>query len=340
MTAPAPPPSAAIAGPVYGARGALYLMTFGVLLIPGMDAVAKLLGPDGAVAGLPPAPPMAPAQIAWIRFIGQAIVLAALLAALKGGWGRFTPKRPMLAALRGVLIATATVLFFTALQSMPMADAIAIFFVEPLIVTLLSALFLQERLTLRRLGAVALGLTGAAIVIQPNFEAAGWVALLPLGTALCFAVYILLTKTLAQEENVLTLQLWAGLSGAAFLGALIGGAAALSALRGPSAAAYLTPVLVWPTPTQWALLATLILLAVVGHLSIVVALRHAPAARLAPLQYLEIVSAAALGYALFGDAPSAVAWVGIALIIAAGALVLHDDTEPPVVPPARSTAGG
>ena len=112
-------------------------MVAAMLLIPCMDALAKILV-DSVPAG----------QIAWSRFFFQAIFLAPVV--LFAGRLRRRPQF-MLHALRGSLIALATLLFFSALRVMPMADAISIFFVEPLILTLLSALFLGEAIGWRRL---------------------------------------------------------------------------------------------------------------------------------------------------------------------------------------------
>ena len=277
------------------------MMAAAMLYIPGIDAVAKLLGSQGV-------PPL---QTSWMRFVFQMLLLAPITLYVVGIAG-MVPKRPGLALLRGVLIALTTVLFFTALLSMPMADSIAIFFVEPLILTVLSAIFLGERIGWRRIAAVAIGFVGAMLIVRPSFADVGYPALLPLAAAFTFALYLLLTKTMIDDENPFTLHLWAGIGGCAFLGGILALGAAVGATS-------LAPI--WPTTEQWLLLALLGVIATSGHFLIMLAFGRAPASLLAPLQYLEIVSATLLGYLIFNDLPTALTWLGIALIVASGMFV-------------------
>lgn len=284
-----------------GVIAGLILMTAAMLILPVIDAVAKWVGSEG----------MAPLQISFARFVVQVgLLLPIALAVL--GWRRLLPKRLGLALLRGVLIAVATVLFFTALQHMQITETIAIFFVEPLILTLLSAVFLGERIGWRRVVAVILGFVGAMLIVQPNFLILGWVAALPLAAALCFAVYLLLTKALTKIEHPLVMHLWAGLGGGGLLGGMLilGAAAEIPAIA---------PI--WPTADQLMLLGLLGLVATAGHFLIVLAFKRAPASLLAPLQYLEILSGTLLGYVIFGDFPNAITWVGVALIVGSGLFV-------------------
>lgn len=303
----APAPSRTAAG--------MALMTVAVAIVPGMDAIAKLLGPDGAAYGL--GPTLAPLQIAFARFAVQAALMAPTAIAALGLAAALAPPRLGLLILRGVLIAAATALFFAALQFIPLADAVAIFFVAPLLLTLLSSLALGETVGWRRGGAVAVGFLGALLIVRPNFAAVGPAALLPLGTALCFAVYLLITKMLTNDgAKSFALQLWAGLSGSVGLAA----AMAVAVAMGDAAPAWAVPVA--PTGAQWALLGLLGVIATAAHLSLVAAFQRAPASTLAPLQYLEIVAAAALGFALFGDVPDGVALAGMLLIVGSGAVVV------------------
>jgi len=93
-----------------------------------------------------------------------------------------------------------------AVKYMPIADAIAIFFVEPFILALMGWFFLGESLGPRRLTACFIGFIGALLVIQPSFAAVGWPAFLPLGTAIFFALYLLITRTMAQRIDPLAMQ--------------------------------------------------------------------------------------------------------------------------------------
>ncbi len=271
------------------------LMTVTMLMVPGIDAIAKVLSDT-----------MAPGQVAWGRFVFQTGVLLPLMLILRA---RIGTAQPGIHAARGLLLAGAILLLFWALKYLPIANAIAIFFVEPLILTLMSAAFLGERLGKRRLAAVALGLVGALVVIRPNWALYGWAAILPLGAAVCFAGYLTLTRHAAAAEHPLAMQLWAGLFAALGLSAtiLIGEVWALAVID-PS----------WPAVREWALLLGLGLLSAIGHVMLAFAFRFAEAGILAPFQYLEIISATLLGLILFGDFPDALTWLGTAMIVAAG----------------------
>ena len=276
------------------------LMLVAMLILPGIDAIAKWLS-DAVSAG----------QVAWCRFLFQTLLMLPLFLRSRGP----TPARALpLHALRGVLLALATLLFFAALKFLPLADAISIFFVEPLILTLLSAIFLAEPVGRRRVTAVAVGFAGALIVIRPSFAELGTPALLPLGAALSFAVYLMLTRALAQREQPERMQFYAGLFGgiAMTVALLIGDAAGVPVLS-----------YVRPDPSQWLLLAGLGVIATVGHLMVVHAFRHAAAGMLAPFQYVEIVGATILGLVFFGDFPDATTWVGVSIIVASGLYVFH-----------------
>jgi S-adenosylmethionine uptake transporter len=207
-----------------------------------------------------------------------------------------------------------TLIFFAALRYLPLADAIAIFFVEPLLLTLCSALFLGEQVGWRRMGAVLVGLLGAMIVVRPSFATFGLAALLPLGAAMSFALYLLLTRWLSQRENSAHMQFYAGVSGCLVMSvALLVGQSWYISVLDP----------VTPTLAQWGLLAALGAIATIGHWLVVIAFKRAPASVLAPLQYLEILGATVLGWFLFDDFPDPVAWLGIAIIIGSGLYVAH-----------------
>jgi len=279
---------------------AMLLMLLAMLILPGIDAIAKWL--SGAISS---------GQIAWSRFFFQTLLMLPLYLRTRG------PLRTSalgLHALRGTLIALATLLFFSALKYLPLAEAIAIFFVEPLILTLLGALFLGESVGWRRLTAVAVGFAGTLIIIRPSFHTLGLPALLPLGTALSFAVYLILTRKLAQHEQPEHMQFYAG---------VFGGLVMTLALLAGSATDIAVLSFVWPDGAQWWLLAGLGIIATTGHLLVVHAFRRASAGLLAPFQYVEIIGATFLGLIFFGDFPDALTWAGVAIIVGSGIYVFH-----------------
>ena len=138
--------------------GAGLMVTFS-LIAPIQDTLAKL-ATDYVSSGL----------ISFARFAIQTAILLPIIL-LRFGPSKLWPSRvPHLHAARGVLMAIVTVLFTVALESMYVADAIAIFFVEPMFLTVLGGMILRERVGWRRYVACAVGFVGAMFVIQPSFE--------------------------------------------------------------------------------------------------------------------------------------------------------------------------
>lgn len=289
------------------------LMVGAMLIAPALDAIAKLLMER-----------LSPAQVGTGRFLMQSLVMLPLLILAREA-GRPRPTH----LLAGLFLGLAILFINMALQVMPVANAIAIFFVEPLILTLLAALILGERLGWRRLLAVAVGLVGVLIVLRPNISAYGLSALFPLATALSFACYMLVTRVMSLAGGKLALQFWTGLAAMATLATwmLIGA----SLPEGP-------PILM-PNGHEAALFLGLGLVAALVHQMIVRALSMVEAGVAAPLQYLEIASATLLGWLIFGDFPDALTWLGTAIIIGAGIYVFHRERQlaravkPPLSPP-------
>lgn len=279
--------------------GILLMVGFS-LIAPLMDSMAKLIG-DAVAVG----------QIAATRFVVQSALLLPL-AVLMGCMHRPEPAEMGLHLVRSTLLMVATAFFFTAVRFMPIADAIAIFFVEPFILTLLGGWLLAEQVGPRRYVACIFGFGGALLIIQPSFKELGLVALLPLVTALCFAFYMILTRRMATRMHPITLQVYTGLA------ALVIAVPILWVFDG-SGIGPLDPS--WPAPRELKLLAALGIIATISHICISFALSLAPASVLAPLQYLEIVGATIFGYYIFGDLPEVMTFVGIVLIVGSGLYV-------------------
>ena len=262
------------------ALGALQLCA-GMLIIPFLDVFAKLLGVTHG-----------PFEITFWRFFMQTVLMLPFVVMLRL-WS--VPAGTLvLQAVRGLLLASATVFFFAALQHLPMAEAIAIFFVQPMILTLLSVVLLGEKLRARRISAILVGLAGTIIIVQPSVLIFGWAAVLPLGSALSMALYMVLTRRLSNDVNPYQMQ---------FLGSV----AAMAALT-------------WQE-TGWVI--GMGIAATLGHAFIVLAAGKAPANLLAPFQYVEIIGATILGYLVFGDIPANSTVLGVGIIIASGLYLFH-----------------
>lgn len=274
-----------------------------MLLLPLMDAISKWLSTEAGVS---------PGQLTLARFVVQAVVSGAIVVAAAGA-AALWPKRPLMNLIRGALLGTASLLFFLALKYMPLADAISVFFVEPLVLTILSVVFLHEKVGWRRVLAILVGFAGALIVIQPSYALFGAVSLLPLGTATLFASYLTLNRAAGVRDSAVVMQFAAGVGGILVLTLATSAGTAWGV--GNLGLSFDFPV------STWILMAVMGGIGMTGHYIIVLAFRIAPASLLAPFQYLEIVSAAAAGFLLFGDFPSLSKWIGVAMIVGSGLYV-------------------
>ncbi len=280
------------------------IMAGAMAILPTMDAIAKYMATFEG---------MSPGQVTFYRFFFQLVCTLPILFAMFG-MKALSAKRPWMNLLRGVLHGAASLLFFVAVKYMPLADVFAIYFVEPFMLTALSALFLGDKVGWRRWMAIVVGFGGAMIVIQPSYEIFGLKALLPVFCAFLFSLYLFLNRAIGEADSPLTMQTMAGIGGTIFM------AAALFAGNSAGSTDF-TPSL----PASWLGLVLLLILGTISgyaHMLVVKAFRLAPLSLLAPFQYFEIISATVLGYALFGDFPNVSKWIGIAIIVASGLFII------------------
>jgi drug/metabolite transporter (DMT)-like permease len=242
----------------------------------------------------------------WLRYAFQALVMALWLA-LAGGAG-FRAAHPRFQALRGALLLVTSAMIFFGLQHMPVPELTSINMLAPLLVTLLAAWLLHERVSRLRWALVCGGLLGALIVIRPGSGVFGAAVLFPLAGAFTYAAFQVLTSRMSALDHPYTTHFWTGLVGMLIVTPLLlwNGADMLAAAR--SAA-----------PAQWGVLALVAALGTGGHLLLILALGMAPTATLMPFVYAQIPLATGLGWWVFGKLPDAVAWLGMAVIMACGA---------------------
>lgn len=295
-------------------RSGIALMVAATLAVPFGDSIAKYLSST-----------IAPVEIAFWRFSFQTLFLV-LAVGMTGR--RFRPTVPIgLLALLGALLATVLVSIVTAFSVMPIATAIAIFFVEPLILTVFGVVFLGETAGWRRYLAVLVGLGGALVVIRPNWAVFGWHAVLPLLTAVSFAAYATIVRKVGSRMPVLALQGWVSGFAAALLGVATLGVAALGS-GGPTSLGI--------RPPEFGLLAAYGLMSSVTFVMFTEAFRRTEAGVLAPFQYVEILGATVVGYLFFGNFPDLQTWLGTAVILGSGLYVFHrEGRRAPAGPDAR-----
>ncbi len=284
----------------------LMLMVIAVLISPLIDIFAKL-----AITTVPSG------EITAVRFALQVLFILPVVV-VRGTLFDLTWKKTGLHALRGALLVATMLSFITTLKTMEVADAIAIFFVEPIILTILGSIFLKETIGWRRYTACGVGFFGAMLVIQPSMQEVGLIALLPVASAFTLAVFLLVTRLVAQNEDPWSMQFHAGIWGALFCAVML-------YLGDGTGSVIFDPVI--PDAKAMLYLLGVGVTATISGVLGVYAYRAAPASVLAPLQYLEIVSATIFGWLVFDHLPDALKWLGIAIIIGSGLYIIWRERQ-------------
>ncbi|MCB5410628.1 DMT family transporter [Pseudogemmobacter faecipullorum] len=277
----------------------------GILLMLGFCALAPLLDVSSklaAQAGLPVG------LITFARFLVQGTMMALVVLAMQLDL-RMSRRAMAMIFLRAFFLVISTFSFVSALKVMPIADALAIAFVEPFILLLLGHVIYGDAVGPRRITACVIGFFGALLIIQPSLTLFGYMALWPLGTAFSFALYMLVTRTMSAMMHPVTMQFhtsWAG---------LVLCLPVLWIFRdGP------VPDLafIMPEGYGWLWLFGVGFWACLAHMCMTLAFGCAPSSMLAPLHYSELIVAVLLGYLIFDDLPNGLSFAGIAVITGSG----------------------
>jgi drug/metabolite transporter (DMT)-like permease len=300
MTAPVP----------QNVRAALLLALGGFATLSIGDALVKTM------AGQWPG-----TAVAMLRYTAGALGLAVLVAVTEGRRAFRVPK-PWLQFGRGAGVSIATICFFLGVMAMPLADATAIQFTSPIITAMLAPVFLKERATKAVWFAMALAFCGVLVVLRPNVLALGATAFYPLGAAAGMACLMICNRKAAGAASPVAMQYYAALMAAPML---IAATLLLAATGLPQFHVGAPPASVAIKCLVIACTATL------AHLLIYMAAVRASAAVVAPMTYVQLLVAAALGWLIFGTAPDLSAFAGAALIIGGG-LLLWRSQKPQVVP--------
>lgn len=253
-----------------------------------------------------------------IMFFRNAFALIPVLMMVRamGGFGLLATRRPVAHTLLSLQFTASMYAIFLAYHMMPLADATAISFAQPLMVTLLSAPLLGEKVTRSRWFAVAIGLAGVLVMLKPTGEGPGLGFALAAGATLIQSTNMLEQRSLSKTDSTISIVFYT---------------LALSAL-------IMLPTLwfswVQPTPMQLAGLIAMGLASGACQYLTTRALYHASAATIAPVNYTKMLWAIVIGFVWFGDVPEASILIGSAIVMASTAIIYHKADEPP--PPARS----
>jgi len=242
------------------------------------------------------------------------------------GFGSLRTARPWAHLIRASVVMVSNVTYFLGLAAMPIADAAAIGFVAPILVTLISVLFLGERVGWHRWAAVVMGLIGVIIMLRPEGEF-HWAAVLILISALCYATTQNMTRHLRETESSITINFYTQI---AFIVVSVGMGMWVSDghLSGSADAslAFLFRVWIWPPMQDWIFFVGTGVAVAIGGMLMGHAYRTNPPALIAPFEYTSMPLAVIYGLVFFGTFPDARGWVGIALIVGAGLYTLYRET--------------
>lgn len=266
-------------------------MVGAIIIFSFVDALAKYL-----TTSIPPI------QLIWGRYASQAVVLVIFVLA-SGRTYAFRSASPRMQVTRGVILGVSSMMFMTGMSLIPLADAVAISFVSPLFVTLLSIPILKEKVGWRRMAAVTVGFIGVMIIVRPGASTFSPGSLWALLGALSWSVGFIVTRRLGLKDPVLTTSL-------------------ISTVAGAITLTFALPF-VWE-PVVWEIWAVVFLFAMVNLVAqtmLITATTRAEASLLAPFTYVQMVGAVGLGYLIFGDLPDQWTWVGSAIVIASGLYV-------------------
>jgi len=283
---------------------AIGLFSLAMMMFSATDGAAKYLSSD-----------IAPQQIIFLRFV-IVLILILLFCIYRGQWNILKTTQPTLQILRGLLLAVCSLIFYFALKHLPLELCAAIGFVSPLFVTALSIPFLGERVGLRRWIAVLIGLLSVLMILRPGGVSFQLAMLLPLGSSLCWAMALVLTRLMRGSEQALTVLAWSSLVGVAAVSPLV------------------WPVWVTPNASQWTILILLGVFNGLGQYLVIRAFMLASASLLAPFSYSIIIWSMLIGLIIFNSFPDGITLVGTAILIAAGLYIWHREkvTNTPSTP--------
>lgn len=266
-------------------------------------------------------------QVILIRAIIGLIFLAALIRLSGQSFRLFRTTRWSDHMIRVSIIMVSNVTYFLGLAAMPLADAVAVAYVSPLIVTLLSVVLLGETVGPRRWAAVAVGMTGVLVMLRPGTGVIQPAAILVLMSAFCYASSHMMTRRMRATESAITLSFYVqiGFVVVSTCMGLVAGDGKFAGASDPSLAFLLRPWVMPPVQDWPAFLSTGLAVAV-GGLMISQAYRLCEAGMIAPFEYAGMPMAILWGVLIFGTWPDLTAWAGIALICGAGLYTLWRET--------------
>lgn len=245
-------------------------------------------------------------MVMWGRYFFHFLLIAVFL--IPGAPRKTLQSRNIfMQVLRSFMIFCAGITFWAGLMYLPLAECTVIAFISPLLVTILSVIFLGETFGSHRWVVVFVGLAGVLLVIRPGLGIVHWAVILPLLAALFYASLQIITRVLGQQDSALTTLFYTSTCGLIF--------------------SSIMALLFWqtPTPAQWLMLAWLGFVGAAGHFFMIKAFKQAPASLLASFDYVTLVWAALFGYFMFNDLPDGWTVLGAVVIVSSGIYLIRKE---------------
>ncbi|MGB3407825.1 MAG: DMT family transporter [Jannaschia sp.] len=288
-------------------QGILWMIATGLCFIA-VTAVVKHAAQD-----------LPAAEAAFLRYLLGLVFLIPVARTLLAT--RMPARQLALFGARGVVHSLAVILWFFAMTQIPIAEVTAMNYLNPVYVTLGAALFLGEKLALRRIMAIVAALLGVVVILRPGFREieAGHLAMLL--TAVLFGASYLLAKPLSDRHSA----------------SMVVGMLSLTVTIGLAPFAF--AVWVAPTVTEVAWMFLVAFFATTGHYAMTRAFAAAPVSVTQPVTFLQMVWAVLLGWALFDEPPDAFVILGAAVIIASVSFIAWREArlKRQITPPVHAT---
>jgi S-adenosylmethionine uptake transporter len=273
------------------------LMLLSMFVFSAVDTIAKVLTTD-----------FHPLQIVWTRQLGLVVGVFVMIAVR--GVSLFQTNHRKLQIVRGLMAALSAALFITAINFVPLADAIAVTFIAPFVVTMFSALLLKEKVGIHRWSAVIVGFLGTLIILRPGFDGFEPALLLAVLAAVLFAFRQIISRYLSGSDKTETTIAYTALVAVLVL---------------------VIPLpFIWQTPVSGFnifLMAVMAILAGLGELLVIKALEVALAVVVSPVHYTILIWGSLYGYFVFGDFPDYWTWGGAVIIILSGLYTLYRERK-------------
>ena len=244
-----------------------------------------------------------PFQIAFFRNLFALFAMAPWF--VKLGWAPLRTSRPGLMLWRAIFNSACMMGFFMAISLAPLAEITALGFTAPIYVAILAIFFLGERIGLQRWGAILVGFAGVFVVLRPGFETIGLGQILVLGSALGWAICLIMIKILGRSESSVTITVY------------------MSIMMTPMLLGPALYVWVWPTWEQWGLLVFLGILGGLGQMGMAEALRLAPTHVVMPVDFIRLLIVSLFAYLAFDEVPDAFVWLGGVMIFGSTAFITY-----------------